>query len=569
MTNYRTPICSTLGHVDHGKTTILDALSDNRLAGMESGDITQSVRVLSLSNSDLADICQNIPEFSYDLPGTIFVDTPGHRAFGKSRLRGSSMSDISILVIDIKDGFQPQTVEALEHLIETETPFIVAVNKIDALPEWETTTSGVVAQTFRKQSHRAKSRIRDSVYNIAGELSEYDISSDFYWNIDDFTKSIGIVPISGKSQEGLADLIFVLSNLSERYLKEQMRLNVTGDPRGRIIRTSNMEGIGDVIDILLVDGVLEKDQEVYYRTRDGVKSTRVNRIMKTGQNNLSEGTFKEIGNSTAASLLRISGSNIDNAIAGSPVGNKKIVEDWSTQNVQTDNHGIVAKTSSKDKSVALYRELNDKEIPIERVEPGSVTKADVIRAHDSDYREDRIIIAYSVDVNDQAHSEAKKLGVEIVESNVIYELIEELQNKREQMEETINASQPAKFRIIDDGIIKSGNPAILGIEILKGTLETGVSVSRFELKNETTIGNIRRIEKDSREVEKASKGEKVAISLSKRSGSKSVEPQDSLYVSLSRKEVEELENDTDLTTSEEEALSEYIESKVDIDRFWY
>lgn len=569
--SHRTPIVSLLGHVDHGKTTILDTLSGRKKADGESGGITQTVRIVEMSNRDVLGICDDVPGFEYTLPGLLFVDTPGHRAFRESRKRGSSMSDIAVLVVDIKNGFQPQTHEAVEYLKDTQTPFVVGVNKIDALPEWNSCESGIISNTFSDQTDRAKKRVRDSVYEIAGELSEHDLSSDFYWNVDQFTKNVGMIPMSGKTREGIPDLVSVISGLSEKYLQKKMRVNVEGQPRGQIIGTDNERGFGDVIDILLEDGVLEPKSKLHLGTRKGVQNFEAGKIFSPKNNELSKDTeFEEVNEATAAKILRVPSELAEEAIVGSSIsGDRGDINSWDEEQIETVDDGIVVRAPSTDGLRAIMFELQESDVPILHGNVGSVKKIDVRRSQATETQKNRIIAAFSTEVYEKARKEARENEIEIVESDIIYELVEEVKKLREKKEQDVDPTRPCKLRVVKDGVIKKGDPAIIGVEIEKGILEKGAKISKFRNSGERDTGVVKKMEENFEDTDVAQQGDRVSISVSKLSSGRSFREDEIFYSTLSSEEAKQLENRVDMTDSEKSAFQDYVDKKSERNPFWY
>ncbi|MFH1448608.1 MAG: GTP-binding protein, partial [Candidatus Micrarchaeota archaeon] len=135
----RQPIVSVLGHVDHGKTSILDSIRNSRVQKKESGGITQHIGASEVSADIIKERCGPLLKslnIDVKIPGLLFIDTPGHEAFTNLRKRGGSIADIAVLVVDITQGFQPQTIEAFEILREYKTPFVIAANKLDLIEGW-------------------------------------------------------------------------------------------------------------------------------------------------------------------------------------------------------------------------------------------------------------------------------------------------------------------------------------------------------------------------------------------------------------------------------------------------
>jgi len=134
----RQVIVTIMGHVDHGKSHIVDIIKKTSIVKSEPGRITQSIKAYFVSLETIKVVCKNLLDFSkIKVPGLLFIDTPGHKAFTNLRKRGGSLADIAILVIDINEGIKPQTLESIEILKENKTPFVIALNKIDLLNSWQ------------------------------------------------------------------------------------------------------------------------------------------------------------------------------------------------------------------------------------------------------------------------------------------------------------------------------------------------------------------------------------------------------------------------------------------------
>src|SRR5699024_9479121 len=215
----RTPIVAGLGHVDHGKTTLPDRNRGSAVTEGQAGASTQHIGATAVALDTVSELAASLVDpTDFDLPGLLFIDTPGHRSFSTLRSRGGALADIAILVVDVNDGFQPQTVEALDILRRTETPFVVAANKIDTVPGWNPRDNTPIQQSFDAQSDRARERLDDQLYELIGELSNHDFSADMYWRVQNFANNVGVVPTSAETGEGVPDVLTVLMGLSQRYL---------------------------------------------------------------------------------------------------------------------------------------------------------------------------------------------------------------------------------------------------------------------------------------------------------------------------------------------------------------
>jgi translation initiation factor 5B len=230
----RQPIVSVLGHVDHGKTTLLDFIRGSAVAARESGAITQHIGATEVPIDAIYKVCGDLLKGKkFTLPGLLFIDTPGHHAFITLRTRGGSLADLAILIVDINEGFKPQSYESLNILKQYKTPFIVAANKIDAISGWQTNTD-TAKKRIEKQRVNVKNLFDEKIYDMIGTVSEHSLNSDLYFNISDFRKTIGIIPISAKTGEGIPELLMILVGLAQRFLEDKLQIE-SGPGKGSVL----------------------------------------------------------------------------------------------------------------------------------------------------------------------------------------------------------------------------------------------------------------------------------------------------------------------------------------------
>ena len=200
----RSPIVSVLGHVDHGKTTLLDYIRGSTIADKEAGGITQHIGATEIPNDTIEEICGNfISRLTIKdlIPGLFFIDTPGHAAFTSLRKRGGALADLAVLIVDINDGFKPQTFEALNILKMYKTPFIVVANKIDMIFGWETHEGASFKESFEQQAQSVKQELDTKIYEIVGTLHKEGFQSERFDRVSNFASQISIIPVPGLEKE--------------------------------------------------------------------------------------------------------------------------------------------------------------------------------------------------------------------------------------------------------------------------------------------------------------------------------------------------------------------------------
>ena len=258
----RSPIVCILAHVDHGKTSILDRIRGTGVAAREAGGITQMIGASYLPREAILSACGPLrasADKMLKVPGLLFIDTPGHEAFTSMRERGGSIADIAILVIDIMQGIQPQTVESIKILRAQKTPFIVALNKVDLLQGWKAQQTASFAQSIDLQSPPVQQLLEEKLYTIVGRLSEIGLESERYDRVTDFTKQLIMVPCSAKTGEGMAELLLSLAGLSQKYLAGSLENQVEGPAKGSILEVKEEKGLGVTIDVIVYNGTLRRN----------------------------------------------------------------------------------------------------------------------------------------------------------------------------------------------------------------------------------------------------------------------------------------------------------------------
>jgi len=227
MTKIRQPIVTIAGHVDHGKTSILDKVRGTSIQESEDGGITQKIYFTTLPKENIQERSGAIIEkfkIPLEIPGILLIDTPGHAAFTNLRKRGGSLADIAILVIDINDGIKPQTAEVLQILKANKTPFILALNKVDNIRGWKTADSLLSLESLENQATNVRQDFDEKFYTLVGALNSYDLEPELYYKISDFTKNLAVVPCSAKTGEGISEIIAMVTALSQKFLKEKIEI---------------------------------------------------------------------------------------------------------------------------------------------------------------------------------------------------------------------------------------------------------------------------------------------------------------------------------------------------------
>ncbi len=554
MEKIRSPIVVTVGHIDHGKTTLLDSIRGTAVTRSEPGEITQHVGASYVPAETIRRICADLIEkleIKLTVPGLLFVDTPGHAAFVTLRKRGGAVSDLAILVIDINEGFKEQTDESLKILKEYKTPFVVAATKIDRITGWKPLENACFIDSFNQQSEWVKEELEKLLYRLVSQLAERGFNSERFDRVEDFTKQIAIIPCSGKTGEGVPELLTILCGLAQQFLKDRLKVSEMG--RGTILEVKEVRGFGLTIDVILYDGSVRRgDYLVIGGKKPIVTKVKALLIPRPLQELRVEKQFEHIEEIHAAAGIKIAAPNLENVIAGSPiifVKSEKDVEKAKAlvqQEIEEvefskEINGVIIKADTLGSLEALIKLLGEENIPIRKAEVGNVRKDDVIEASNVSDNLRKVILAFNVKILEDAKTLAKDLKIEIFQNNIIYRLIEDYKEwcfkrkEREIQEKLERLTWPAKIKLLPGFVFRASKPAIVGVEVLAGKIKPKVWLLRKDGKE---IGSIKEIQKEGKNIPEAKVGDKVAISMEEPTIGRQIKEGDILWVNVPEKDLQ-------------------------------
>ncbi len=569
----RSPIVCVLGHVDHGKTTILDAVRGSAVASKEAGKITQMIGASYLKTEEINDISSKAKggmQFNLKIPGLLFIDTPGHEAFTNLRDRGGSIADIAILVVDIAQGFQPQTIESIKILKEYKTPFIIAANKVDLLNGWTDYPTTSFMESLAKQPDYVKERIDNKIYEIMGKISEHGFDSERFDRVQDFSKQIAIVPVSAKSKEGMSELLMLIGGLSQKFLEGKLEIDTKGRGRGSIIEVKEEKGLGTSIDVILYDGVLRKNDEILFLTQDGAKKTKVRALLEPNVSGKEK--YNYIDEIAAAAGVKIAAPELEGALPGSPVDvvvnfdeDKKEIE-ARFRNVlfeRKDELGVILRADSLGSVEAIVRLLEREGIKIKDASAGRITKKEILTAEavSLENRYLGAVLGFDVDVTDDAREEADAKKIPIIWSNIIYKVLENYQEwvkdtkESEKKDAGKSMTWPGKIKLLPGHCFRVSKPAIFGVEVVSGKIKKGYKLLN---KDGNVVGEIREMQRDKDKVDEATAGMQLALSCDGIFYGKDVNEGEILYTYISKAEIERFDNQPAILNDEEKALLDEI-----------
>jgi translation initiation factor 5B len=572
----RQPIVCVLGHVDHGKTSILDAIRGTAQAKKEAGGITQRIGATQIDVSAIIHGTKNIlTSTSLKIPGLLFIDTPGHVAFANMRARGGALADIAILVVDVNEGLMPQTIESINILKKYKTPFVIVANKIDLVPLVTETSNTSFSQFIKKQRDEYREELDKRIYDLVNAVYLQGFPSDRFDRVTDFSKTIAIIPASAKLRIGIQDILMMLAGLSQRYLEKEISM-VNGEARGTIIEVKIESSVGTTLDTILYQGILKTGDVIAINTKEGPKLTRVKALLVNRSNG--EKGLKEKRTVSAAAGVRILISDKYEVIAGSPLIAVTAspeaafleIEKESKTNIDLSTHGITVKAEALGSLEAIAYELSQRNILIRSATIGDITRRDATDVATLNDPMERLIIGFNVTVTDDAKEAVLSTDVGILVGNIIYSLMDQaekwLKDRETQIREARKQekSMPAKITIMPENIFRATKPVIVGVHIEGGSIKVGDKLIKSDGRYGGSIKSIRDGELSKKFAEAPSE---VAVAIDGVTLNRQIFPGETLYVDIPESVVKELrESNADAATMS--AMDETIKIKRKENIFW-
>ena len=576
MAGIRSPICVMAGHVDHGKSSLLDSIRGTSIVDSEPGKITQAIGASIVPLKTIKKICGNLLsslKIELTIPGLLFLDTPGHAAFTNIRKRGGNLADLAVLVIDINEGVKPQTIEVINILKTYKTPFIIAANKVDTLSGWRADAKTII-ESINGSPEQTRYQLDTKLYEIVGKISGFGFDSDRFDRVTDLTKQIAIVPTSAKTGQGIAELLMMLSGLAQRYLEKSLAYAVLGHAKGTILEVKEEKGLGTVIDVIIYDGTLRAGDTIIVGTLADPITTKVKSILEPeplAEMRDKKSKFKSVKRAVAATGIRISAIGLELAVAGMPVRackpeeaeqfKEEIKKEVSDVLIETDSAGIIIKADSLGSLEALINLLREKGIPIRKASIGNISKKDLSEAESSYEKDPLLSVIMGFNVNDNSGICIDR--VKVLTHNVIYKLIEDFEKwqdeeKKKQQEKDLEyLIKPCKVKLLKGYVFRQSNPAIVGIEVLFGKLKRGSPLMKKDGKKLTEVKEMQ-LEKEN--IEEAERGKKVAASLTNVTIGRQLQEEDVLYSAVPESDFRKFKNLKKTLTAEEiEILKEIAE----------
>jgi translation initiation factor 5B len=578
----RQPVVVVLGHVDSGKTSLLDRVRGTAVQAREAGGITQEIGASFFPIETLTAVCGPIMDKSgaqLKIPGLLVIDTPGHEVFSNLRLRGGSAADIAILVVDALKGLENQTLESIEILKQRRVPFLVALNKVDMIQAWrKDTQSGFLSGVLKQQAAQWNDELEERLYNVVGSLSKHGFDSDVFYRVKDFRKQVAIVPVSARYGVGIPELLAVLIGLTQQFLTGKLTvIDENGRARGIILELQEEPGIGQTANVILTEGKLSVGDKIVLVKRDRSIESRVKALfMPKPLDEMRDprDKFTPVQYVYSAAGVKLVTPDLDGVIPGTSVTTfrtpaefeairKDAEKDLGTLVASHDIDGVIVKAGNIGGLEAMLRMLDQREIPVRSADIGDITKREMIEAEAVAEHDPYLgaIIGFDVKVVPEAKESAKR--VKIITSDVIYDAIEGYAQwaatKREEDDRTALASLtvPAKIKALPGSFFRRCDPAVFGVEVVAGKLR---AKARLMDSHGTELGIVEQIQDNGKPMGEAPKGAQVAISVRGPILGRQIKENDMLYTFPTSHEVRVLRGKllSSLTQDDLTALDEIV-----------
>ncbi|GMG30797.1 unnamed protein product [Ambrosiozyma monospora] len=576
--NLRSPICVILGHVDTGKTKLLDKIRQTNVQGGEAGGITQQIGATYFPVKAIrqkTEVMTKYEKVSYDVPGLLIIDTPGHESFTNLRTRGSSLCNIAILVIDIMHGLEQQTLESIRLLRDRKAPFVVALNKIDRLYDWQETPNNSFRDSFAKQKKSVQQEFEKRWTDIKVALAEQGLNSELYYQNTNLSRYVSIVPTSAVTGEGVPDLLWLLLELTQKRMSKQLKY--LSEVEATILEVKVIEGLGTTIDVVLSNGILREGDRIVLCGMNGPIATNIRALLTPPPSRelriKSEYVHhKEV---KAALGVKIAANDLEKAVAGSrllvvgPDDDEdemmdEVMDDLTglLDSVDTSGRGVTVQASTLGSLEALLDFLKDMKIPVMSIGLGPVYKRDVMKATTmlDKAKEYALMLCFDVKIDKEAEQYAQEQGITIFNADIIYHLFDSFTAYQEKMLEErraanqANAIFPCVLKTLQ--IINKRNPMIIGVDVIDGVVKHGTPICAVKIDPTTgkkaplLLGKVASLEVNHMSKDNVRKGTTnagVAMRLDAPSGQqptwgRHVDENDTLYSLITRKSIDTLKD---------------------------
>ena len=551
----RKVLVTVVGHVDHGKTSLLDKIRRTAVTRGEAGGITQAIGVSIIPLETIKKVCGSLLDSFKDnltVPGLLTIDTPGHAAFTSLRKRGGSLADIAILVVDINEGFKPQTIESIEILKANKVPFIVAANKIDLMHYWQYDEKKNLMQNIGSLNHQIQGEFEKKLYELVGQIGEHGVQAERFDRVQDYTKQIAIVPVSAETGQGIPELLMVLTGLAQKYLEASLEIEEEGNCKGTILEVTEEKGLGTTLNVIIYNGSLAVNDTLVIGGVEEPIVVKVRALLEPAE--LAEmrekkSKFKNIKEVHAATGVKIAAPGLENAVAGMPVRScsgdaeeverlkKEVQEEVGETVVENGEMGVMTKADTIGGLEALRKLLEEKDIPVSSASLGNISKKDLASLESLKDKDPffGVLLGFNITLGSDLEETLKNKKLKVITHDVIYQIIDDYEEYRETLKKDIEMKEfsalvrPCKFAVLKGYTFRQSNPAIVGVEIEIGRIKTGDGILK---DGRGRVGVVKSLKEGKENVSVAEQGRQLAMAMEGVTLGRQVEEGDFLYTDI-------------------------------------
>ncbi|HEX5904796.1 MAG TPA: translation initiation factor IF-2 [Candidatus Nitrosocosmicus sp.] len=572
----RQPVVVVLGHVDSGKTSLLDKIRGTFVQSREAGGITQHIGAsffpIEIIQNLTGPLSKKLTSHDNSIPGLLVIDTPGHEVFANLRLRGGSAADIAILVVDVNKGFEPQTIESINILKNRKVPFVVAINKVDRITGWKKGTTNFITEEIKVQPKEVQLDLDNKMYSVLGSLSQLGFSSEAFWRVKDFTKEVALVPVSASSGVGIPELLTVLVGLSQQFMAKKLERH-EGSAKGIILEVNEEVGLGPSANVILLDGVIKQGDSIVVAKRNSVVVTKIKSLLlpkPLDEMRDPRDKFRHVKIVISAAGLKITSPDLEGVIAGSPLYGisspddearvKSLVEsEVKSAIINTDSNGVILRCDTIGSIEAIAEMLRKENISIKSADIGQISRKDIMTAS-AVKEKDRylgVILGFNVKILEDAEKESIERDVKIFNEKVIYNLVRSYTDwvsyqKNHEDSILFNELSPVcKFEFMKGYVFRRSDPAVFGAEINIGRMKQKMSIMSPEGKK---VGVIHQIQDNGKSIDEATRGMQVAVSVNGPQIGRQINEGDIFYTYLDSRQAKLLLNRFNNRLDEEEKM---------------
>ncbi|MDD5132858.1 MAG: translation initiation factor IF-2 [Candidatus Nanoarchaeia archaeon] len=576
----RQPIVVLVGHIDHGKSSILEKIKDISILKGEAGGITQAIGSYNIPLETIEKICGKLLQKSnLKIPGLLMIDTPGHAAFNNLRKRGGNLADLAILVIDINEGVMDQTKESIEILKQYKTPFIIALNKIDLLQGWHSYSGKTLMENIELQSDTTKGILEKRLYELVGDLYSLSFNAERFDRVSDYTTQIAMIPCSAKTSEGIPELFSVILGLAQKYLEKSLDIEVNGPGKGIILEVKEEKGLGTSMDTIIYDGTIKKSDQIIIGGLNGPIITKIKALFESDK----KGKLKPINEASAAIGVKVIAQEAKDVFSGMPLhviknleeDKKEITKEVNEVLLDVDDSGIIIKADSLGSLEALMGLLKAEGIKIKKASLGKINKRDISEVSADLDPLSRAILGFNVEMVEDAEAYLHELDsekqVKVITNKIVYKIVDDLKIWQKEQRLLIEKkkleglTKIVKIKILPDSIFRQSNPVVVGVEVLAGKLV----LDNVLFKDIKKLTYVKSMQLDKENIKELESGKQAAVSLPDITYNRQLKALDILYSFLTEEEFRKYKDlQKFLSKDEKDILKEIAEKQRKENPLW-